>query len=83
LITTIMMKGCALGVALIVLLSILTDANGFFQNLGGQAMKVSTPAKGSPLAQEAVEIFGKKYPFGRPPPKTNIMGSFGYVDTYL
>ena len=70
--------------SVILLLALLSGTHGFFQNLGGGAKK--TPggsAKASPLAQEAVEIFGAKYPFGRAPPKSSIMGDFGMPDRDL
>ena len=46
----------------------------------GVAAFFQTAARGgktSALTEEAVQIFNKKYPFGREPPKANPLGDFG------
>lgn len=54
-----------------VVLTFWNPVLGFFG--AGTALK-RTP---SPLAEEAVQIFDKKYPFGRDPPKSIGFGDFG------
>jgi hypothetical protein len=47
---------------------LVAGTNGFFQN----AAKKTSSVKTSPLAKEAVEIFGAKYPYDRGPMKSNV-----------
>lgn len=58
---------------------LIAGTNGFFQNAAKK-----TNAKSSPLAKEAVEIFGAKYPYDRGPLKSNIfndIAKFGVPNT--
>jgi len=58
---------------LVTVLLCSSNAFAFFQNMGGA--KVAT-AK-SPQADEAIQIFNAKFPFGRDPLKPNNFVSFG------
>jgi hypothetical protein len=58
---------------------LIVGTNGFFQNAAKKAS-----AKTSPLAKEAVEIFGAKYPYDRAPLKSNVfndIAKFGVPTT--
>jgi hypothetical protein len=48
---------------------LVAGANGFFQNLGKKA------SVNSPLAQEAVEIYGQKFSYGKAPREDNVLDS--------
>mmetsp|Transcript_8031 Transcript_8031/g.12294 ORF Transcript_8031/g.12294 Transcript_8031/m.12294 type:complete len:219 (-) Transcript_8031:70-726(-) len=53
---------------ILLVLCLVAAANGFFQNAG-------KAAKSSPLAQEAVDIYGAKFGYGRAPIKENAFDS--------
>ncbi len=61
------MKNC-LSIALLV--SCLPSANGFFQ---------SAAKKSSPLAQEAVQIYGDKYNYNKPPKEDTVFDSISRI----
>jgi hypothetical protein len=63
----------------ILLLSLLIGSSSAFQsffNKGGNNNNAASALK-KQAENDAIAIFDKTYPFGRPPAKANIMGSFG------
>lgn len=51
----------------------LSSASAFFAQKPAAAKKMV----GSPFVEEAIAIYDKNFPFGRPPPKSNPLGDFG------
>ena len=59
-----------------ILLACLPWASAFFGlKSGGKSIQ------SSPLAEEAIAVFGQKFPFGREPPKSIGLGDFGMPTT--